>query len=95
MAGKPRGAPPPPHGTRARYQRHRLDGEDACDACMRANREERARQRSAQPRPEPYPVAIAVYPAIDPLARLLLGNELEWDGQPPYGVRREYVEFAP
>ena len=48
MAGKPRGAPPAHHGTRARYHHHLRHKEVPCDACTRANTEygQRRRQRA-------------------------------------------------
>ena len=88
MAGKPSDGAIR-HGTRYSYTRKRC----RCDLCRKANADyirgyyhDTGRRRAA--------VTVAVYPKISATARLLLGNELEWDGQPPYGVRREYLESS-
>ena len=47
MAGKPRGAPLPHHGTRARYQWHLRQKEIACGPCTRAQTEYSYRRRHA------------------------------------------------
>lgn len=36
-----------PHGTHARYERHRRDGEPACEACAQAERQYRILRRAA------------------------------------------------
>jgi len=93
MAGKPAWMPPPPHGTRSRYLHHKRHGEDACDPCKHANTEYTRSRRPGHPTPPAteHAVSILLYPAISPTARLLLGNELDADGWPPYEWRREWL----
>jgi hypothetical protein len=84
--------PPPPHGTRARYLHHQRHGEDACGPCKQANTEyTRSRRPTRTPAAAEHAVTILLYPAVSPAARLLLGNELDADGSPPYGWRREWL----
>ena len=51
--------------------------------------------RAAAPAPAPpavqQPVTVLLYPAVSPYASLLLGNELDADGNPPYEWRREWL----
>jgi hypothetical protein len=64
--GRPRGRPVPrgfqPCGTYGAYQQHKLRGEQACDACLQANRDyKNAHQRKYQQQPEPRARRLASY----------------------------------
>jgi hypothetical protein len=89
MAGKPRGAPPAPHGTRPRYQQHRREREAPCEPCTRANTEDTARRRAAR-----RAVKLAVKQGPSWWCVIAAADHLEWDGQPPGEVRRELADSA-
>ena len=92
MSGKPAWMPPPAHGTRARYLHHQRHGDPPCAPCKHANTEYTRSRRPDRPAATgQHPVNILLYPAISPTVRLLLGNELDANGCPPYGWRREWL----
>ena len=84
MSGRPRGTPPPPHGTRARYQHHQRHREVPCKPCCRAQADYCAQWRCLRDRKHGvlrHTSRTDLYPLIAVLAELLLSDECQ-DGAP-------------